>query len=185
MGRFVSSSSYPVPLPDSHRGEELSIAYVSAVAAHAGIKVDQVARKDYGTDMTFKRLRKRMSDNHYSDVEGINIPCQVKSACSPEWKINKDGRVSYRLKAKNYNDLVTSTHGFLILMCLPSSIDQALEQDEGCLRLYKCCYYWIPGPEDEETKNETTKTISIPPGQLFTAEVLVSIVDQAQPRINL
>jgi hypothetical protein len=184
MRRPVSDSSYPVPTPDSDRSEELSVAYVSAIAAHAGIKAENVSRKDYGTDMTFKRLRKRKSDNHYTDINGIDVHCQIKSARSPEWKISKGGIISYRLRAKNYNDLVTSTYGFLILMCLPSSIDQWLQQDEECLRLYKCCYYWMPGPDDEETKNDTTKTIYIPNQQLFSAKVLVSIVDQVQPRID-
>jgi hypothetical protein len=147
--------------------------------------MENVTRKDYGTDATFKRLRKRKSDGHVSDVGGISIPCQIKSASAPEWKISKIGNVSYRLRAKNYNDLVTSTYGFLILMCLPSSIDEWLKQDAECLRLYKCCYYWIPGPEDEETENDSTKTISIPCEQLFTTEVLASIVDGAQPRADL
>src|SRR5213078_1993984 len=37
----------------------------------------------------------------------------------------------------------------------------------------------------EETQNDATKTIYISSQQLFTAEVLVGIVDQAQPRIDL
>jgi uncharacterized protein DUF4365 len=180
----VSNSSYPIPTPDSDRGEELSVAYVSAIAAHAGIRMENVTRKDYGTDATFKRLRKRKIDNHYYDMGGIYIPCQIKSACHPEWRISKDKDiVTYDLRAKNYNDLVGSTHGFLILMCLPSSIDLWLQQDEECLRLYKCCYYWTPGPDDEETSNKYTKTIHIPLNQLFTVDVLTAIVDQAQPRV--
>lgn len=181
MRRPISDSSYPVPVPESARSEELSIAYVSAIAAHAGIKVEFVTRKDYGTDVTFKRLRKRKIDGHYSDVGGISIPCQVKSACHPEWQVNYDkGIVTYDLRAKNYNDLVGSTYGFLVLMCLPSSIDQWLKQDDECLRLYRCSYYWIPGPDDEETPNKRTKTIHIPLNQLFTVDALTDIVDQAQ-----
>lgn len=187
MRRPVSDSSYPVLTPEADRSEELSISYVSAVAAHAGIKAEGVARKDHGTDMTFKRLRKRKSDNHFSDLNGLFVPCQVKSARHPEWKIIKvkgENVISYDLRSKNYNDLVTSTSGFLILMCLPSSSDEWLKQDEECLRLYKCCYYWVPGPDDAETFNRNTKVIHIPLDHIFTAEFLVSIVDEAQPRIE-
>lgn len=188
MRRSVSDSSYPVPTPETDRSEELSVAYVSAIAARAGIKADGVARKDYGTDMTFKRVRKRMSDNHLTDVNGVGVPCQIKSARHPEWKIIRDkgeNVISYDLRSKNYNDLVTSTSGFLILMCLPSSIDEWLKQDEECLRLYKCCYYWLPGSDDAEISHRnTTKAIHIPLNQLFTAEFLEGIVDEAQPRIE-
>jgi hypothetical protein len=185
MRRPVSDSSYPVPTSETDRAEELSIAYVSAVAAHAGIKVEGVARKDHGTDMTFKRLRKRRIDGHFSDVRGVHVPCQVKSARSPEWRESKNKNVlAYDLRAKNYNDLVDSTHGFLILMCLPASVEQWVEQNQECLRLYKCCYYWVPGPDDEVTENKHTKTIHIPREQLFTAEILANIVDEAQVRIE-
>lgn len=189
MRRPISDSSYPVLTPDSDRSEELSVAYVSAIAAHAGIKVESVTHKDYGTDMKFQRLRKRKSDNRYSDVNSINIPCQIKSARAPEWKIIRvkgEEVISYDLRGKNYNDLVTSTLGFLVLMCLPSSIDQWLKQDEECLRLYKCCYYWFPGPDDTEIpRQQSTKAIHIAPGQLFTAKVLTDIVDAAQPGVAL
>lgn len=187
MRRPVSDSSYPVPTPETDRSEELSVAYVSAIAAHAGIKFESVARKDYGTDITFKRLRQRTSDNHYTDVSGVPIPCQIKSARYPEWKIIRDNGenvISYDLRVKNYNDLVTSTLGFLVLMCLPSSTDEWVKQDRECLRLYKCCYYWFPGPDDAETFNKNTKAVHIPLDQLFTPEILVNIVDAAQPRVG-
>jgi len=185
MRRPVSDSSYPVPTSEADRSEELSIAYVSVIAAHAGIKVESVARKDHGTDMTFKRLRKRTIDDHLSDMNGIIVPCQVKSARLPEWREGRnEDIIAYDLRAKNYNDLVTSTYGFLVLMCLPASVGQWVQQDQECLRLYKCCYYWMPGSDDEETDNKHTKTIHIPREQLFTAEILASIVDEAQPRIE-
>lgn len=123
MRRPISDSSHPVLTPDSDRSEELSVAYVSAIAAHAGIKVESVTRKDYGVDMKFQQLRKRTSDNHYSDMNSINIPCQIKFARHPEWKIIRvkgEEVISYNLRGKNYNDLVTSTSGFLVLMCLPN-----------------------------------------------------------------
>lgn len=184
MRRSGSNSSYPVPTSETDRSEELSIAYVSAIAAHAGIKCEIIGRKDHGTDMTFKRLRKRRIDNHYNDMDGIIIPCQVKSARSPQWEENeKKDIISYDLRAKNYNDLVNSTYGFLVLMCLPAAVDQWLQQDHTCLRLYKCCYYWMPELADEEIDNTSTKTIHIPRTQLFTAESLAGIVDDAQVQL--
>jgi len=180
--RPISKSLQPVPMPEADQGEELSIAYVSAIAAHAGINIT-VSRKDYGIDMSFKRLWKRKSDNHYTDMAGLSLPSQLKSARFPEWKIRAD-IIAYDLRAKNYNDIVTSTNGFLILMCLPAAIDQWLEQNEERLHLHKCCYYWTPELDDDETPNKSTKTIYIPRTQLFTTDALISLVDQVQPRIE-
>lgn len=176
--RHISASLQPVPMPDSDRAEELSVAYACAIAAHAGINTT-ISRKDFGIDISFRRVWKRRSDNHYTDMPGLSIPSQLKSARAPEWKF-RAGKIVYDLRAKNYNDLVTSTNGFLILMCLPSSIDEWLLQGEECLHLYKCCYYWIPGLEDIETPNKHTKTIYIPREQLFTVGALTTLVDQVQ-----
>lgn len=179
----VSDSLFLVPTPDTDRSEELSVAYVTTIAAQAGIRAEFGSRKDYGTDVTFKRLRRRKSDNHYTEVAGVNVPCQIKSVRFPEWKIIKykgQDVVSYNLKAKNYNDLVTSSEGFLILMCLPANINDWVKQDVECLRLYKCSYYWEPGPNDIETSNKKTQVIHIPLDQLFTADVLIQIVDREQ-----
>lgn len=110
--------------------------------------------------------------------------CQIKSARYPEWKIIKHhGKdvISYNLKAKNYNDLITSTYGFLVVVCLPSDSDEWVKQDGECLRLYKCSYYWFPEPDEAETRNRKTQVIHIPLDQVFTADALVSIVDGAQP----
>lgn len=181
----VSNYSYPVSTPKSNRAEELSIAYVSAIAARAGIKIEKVVQTDFGTDMQFKRLRKRTIDGKYTDFGTMTIPCQVKSARAPEWKENVEKNIiTYNLRAKNYNDLVDSTSGFLVLLCLPASVNRWITQDYESLRLYKCCYYWIPGSDDELTENDSTKVIHIPRTQLFTAKVLVDQVDNAQVRIR-
>lgn len=175
----VPNSSVPVPTLETNRMQELSFAYVSIIAAHAGIKIEIVGRNDDGTDVRFLRLRKRAIDDHISDMDSIPVPCQIKSALRSQWNPNEeDDTISYKLRAKNYNDIVGSTLGFLVLMCLPESLDAAVAQDPECLHLYKCCYYWFPGPDDtKETDNSSTKTIHISRQQLFTAKELANIVD--------
>jgi len=124
-------------LPDPDRGEALSIAYVSAIAAIAGINFDRL-QKDLGIDGMFTKVSR--IKNHITNMPGTPIFCQIKSALSSTCK-TEGNNISYNLNAKNYNDLVHSDLGVLILMCLPPSTDDALKQDEECLCLHKCCYY--------------------------------------------
>jgi hypothetical protein len=64
-------------------------------------------------------------------------------------------------------------------MCLPPMPDEWLHQDEECLQLCKCCYYWRP-LDDIETSNLNTKRIFIPKSQVFTVEALTRLVDEVQ-----
>jgi hypothetical protein len=161
------------------------MAYATAVAAYAGIKIDNVTHTDFGTDLIFQRLRKRWIDDHYSDVGAIKVPCQVKSARFPVWHESaKKDSIIYPLRAKNYNDLVESTCAILVLLCLPESLEKWVQQDFECLRLYKCCYWWRPKPDDELIESDTTKNIHIPCDQLFSAEYLASYIDNQQLRLE-
>jgi hypothetical protein len=110
----------------------------------AGVNIYE-SRTDLGIDMAFSKVGRRKAgrrkEDRYTDTSSLMLTSQLKS--STLWEVKED-TIAYDLKVKNYNDLVESDVCVLILMCLPPTPDEWLHQDEECLQLCKCCYYWRP-----------------------------------------
>ncbi len=93
--------------------------------------------------------------------------------------------VKCKLEAKAYDDAVYARGKLpLLMMCLPPTFDEWLCQDEKCLQLRHCCYYWKPSTDDTMTLNDSTKTILIPKTQQFTPEVLTELFTARQRGIQ-
>jgi hypothetical protein len=177
--RTIPGAVTPSQMPVTAKSQALSMAYVYAIAAKAGAGI-YLPKDDFGVDMAFSKITRRLNGRR-TDTKSVIIPFQVKS--SKDWKLRADV-VIYDLESKNYNDLIDSTLCVLILMCLPPTFDEWLYQDEECLRLHKCCYYWQPS-DRIETPNDHTARIIIPRSQIFTADALTALLDQAQSRLQL
>lgn len=169
-------------MPEKHRSEDFSMAYIQAVAAKAGANIWVTLRHDYGIDLMFTTIHSyqtlsKKRGKRYTEPKSIPLPCQVKS--SKQWEFHED-RIVYDLEAQAYDDLVCNDFCFLILMCLPPTMQEWLYQDEQHLRLHHCCYYWEPSEEQVLTPNDYTKRISIPRTQQFTAEALIELLNARQ-----
>lgn len=165
-------------MPETSRSQAFSIAYIRAIAAKAGVNIYK-SEEDFGVDMSFCKIIHRK--DRYTDTSSMPVPFQIKS--SKVWELRGD-TIVYDLEVKNYNDLVNSCFCVLILMCLPPTSDEWLRQDEECLRLHKCCYYWRPS-DRVETLNSEKKRIYIPRSQIFTVDALTMLMDEAQARLQL
>jgi len=176
----VTSAATPESqMPYNDKSEALSIAYIRAIAAKAGVNILK-SESDKGVDLRFSKVTER--NGHYRDISHICLPCQIKS--TKNW-IEKGDNILYDLEVINYNDLINSSYLLLVLMCLPQTIDQWLLQDEDCLRIHKCCYYWRPLRGQVETLNENTKRIIIPRTQIFTADLLTTTLNEIESRLRL
>ena len=173
----ISTTNASSPMPETFKMQKLSIAYVRAIAAKAGANVSN-PEDDFGIDISFGKMIER--NGRYTDTGCIPLHAQVKA--SKNWEKREDVIV-YDLEVKNYDDMVTSNHKcFLILMCLPQTIDEWLDQNEEHLQLRRCCYYWRPS-DLMETTNTTTKRIFIPRSQIFTVNSLIGLMDEVQVKI--
>jgi hypothetical protein len=167
-------------MPESFKAEALSMAYIRAIAAKAGVNIYR-PEYDFGVDMSFGKVVQR-DGRRCADTSSMPVPFQIKA--SKVWELRGD-TIIYDLEVKNYNDLVNSTILVLILMCLPSTSDEWLRQDEECLSLHKCCYYWRPSSGQAETLNSEKKRIYIPRSQIFTVDALTMLMDEVQARVQL
>ena len=170
-------------MPETLKMQNLSRAYVYAIAAKAGVNIYK-SRTDLGIDMTFSKVGRRKGgqrkEGRYTDTSSLMLTSQLKS--STLWEA-QDDTIVYDLKVDNYNDLVESDVCVLILMCFPLTPNEWLYQNEEYLQLRKCCYYWHP-LDDIETTNVSTKRIFISKSQVFTVESLTKLVDEVQLKVQ-
>ena len=163
-------------ITENHQKEALSIAYVEAVSARAGVNVGFGARHDYGIDGSFRPVslvaNQRLETGHH-----LNF--QLKA--TTRWRIDRNDIV-YPLEARAYNHLVgiAAERGacptLLLLLCLPDGSEEWLSHSSEQLVLRRCCYYLrLQGPV---SSNRESVTIKIPMVQYLSPERLLLLIGQ-------
>lgn len=170
-------------MPETQRSENLSIAYVRAVAAQAGF-IATKQESDFGIDLIFSRiitvesLSEKRGTECVEDLDTIPLRAQLKS--TEIWEM-KNGYVHCPLKARAYDMAVRGRGKMIVLMmCYPPEFDRRLCQNGKRLHLRHCCYYWKPGVDATMTPNDSTKTISIHATQIFTPTALQELFGAIQ-----
>jgi hypothetical protein len=165
-------------ITQQHTQEQLSRAYVIAVAGVAGINLANVREHDYGVDGTFRSVSVRGSKRHES---GYAVDFQLKSTIG--WEENPTS-IIYDCEADTYNNLAIqdgsegATPCILLVLCLPNALTDWLHIQSECLTLRRSCYWYrITGPE---TPNTSSRRIHIPKTQLFTSTCLVEIMERVR-----
>ena len=162
-------------LTEQHREEQLSRAYVQAVAAHAGIIFDP-ATIDYGVDGTLRRV---IESNGRRLPDGFTLDIQLKATIN--WSIKGD-YVIYDLKAKTFNDLVDryneprATPLVLVVLCLPENENDWLYVSHEQLILRRCCYWCRVG--SERTANTETHRIEIPLRNILDCTTVLTLLNK-------
>lgn len=162
--------------------EDLSIAYVRAVAGRAGIYLAHYVR-DWGVDGSFDTIQIVGGKPFPS---GFPLDYQLKATeC---WDCNDD-RIIYDLDVEIHNALAMRTRQHLeeganscvlILYCLPDDPSQWLTLNADGLILRKCCYwYMIDGPVSD---NARTVRVKIPTSQVLTPNALLGLLEDAKDR---
>jgi len=132
--------------PETWQQEQISLAYVSAVATHAGCTIAAWNVDKDGVDITLKR-------NH------ITVDLQMK--CTYSATLLSDGQTySFSLDVPTYNklrDSHRSSAGFLGLIVVERDLDDWLVHSHEDL-LMRCSGYWariqdLPDPGDVDSKS--------------------------------
>ena len=144
--------------------ELLSLAYVKAVAAHAGY---QVTRPELDND----------------SVDGIllasfgNRPKIDFQAKATTRNILRGSHIHFPLPVKNYNDLRadTLTPRILIVLIMPNAQLEWVNQthDELCMRY---CAYWLSLEGRPEMTNTSTITVQVPTANMFNDKQLTDLM---------
>ena len=155
--------------------EQFSIAYVRALAAVAGVKVDRHEVDDDSVDVLLSRAGKRSP----------HLSLQLK--CSSDIEL-KPTDFSFRLKLKNYEDLrrPTMVPRILAVLHVPEQVANWMAEDPDHV-LLRHRAYWLSLLGMAEVKatakddwQEKRITVRLPQVNLLTSKELVRMMDNIE-----
>ncbi|XWJ92925.1 DUF4365 domain-containing protein [Phytobacter ursingii] len=156
--------------------EQFNIAYVHALASHAGFKISRCDVDDDSVDITIEG-----TGFVNCQIRNPKIDLQLKSTSNFNVK---DGNISYALKKKNYMDLIGEnvlSPRYLVLLQLPENISEWLLDKENGVSLHNFCY-WCSLRNSPPTSNEYSVTINMPVTQVLTSSFLKEMMTAASNR---
>lgn len=155
--------------------EDISISYISALCAYAGIAYEIVRHDDDSTDGT---LRKRIILDHERKFDA-ELRIQLKCTSSSSQYTDHGDTLTYKLKVKNYNDLrlPSTTPIILGLLVLPEDESTWLSWNTEEL-LLKGCMYWAEFSGAPKTDCSDTITIRIDKKNVINTESLNQILEK-------
>lgn len=173
-------------LTREHIQEDLSVAYISAVAAKAGFDCQvQPHRHDYGVDLKIARVE--IGEDGGRSHCGRELFIQAKATHTVD--ISKNGYISYSIKKNNYNKLVedpgVGSPIILVLYCMPKDDNEWLSVCDHEQAILKHCGYWISLRGCEKTRNKQKISIKIPKERIFNETALKWIMNTIQSEAQL
>lgn len=148
--------------------EQLSMAYIRAVAADAGCQVAVPVPDVDGIDGVIMATHGRRP----------RIDFQAKATYQD---VLRDDGVHFRLPVHNYNQLraVTRTPRILIVLLMPEDGSEWLHQsaEELCLRH---CAYWLSLEGSGTTSNEANVTVHLPATNVFDSQQLNQLMQRSE-----
>jgi len=146
------------------------VAYVRAVAAAAGFRVQDGTQPDDDTvDLTL--AARGPGGSVRSPKLDLQLKCQLgRPTHEPTWP--------YDLKVKNYEDLRHTdlqVPRILVVLAVPHDDSTWIEQDEERL-LMRHCAWWVSLRGELPTTNSSTVRVQVPRAQPFDVPGLIAIM---------
>jgi hypothetical protein len=172
-------------MTEQHIKEQLSRAFVKAIAADAGFILREY-ELDYGLDGKFSEVEYNIYDEGHKRFceTGFGIDFQLKATTDIE---HKNEHIIYDLEAKNYNDLVKTNVGtprILILYLMPKERNEWLKVNSSSTTMQKCAW-WCSLKGGLPTSNSQSKRIKIPDGNLLTPAELCKLISRVKEGVDL
>ena len=153
-------------LTDNDRKEQLSIAFVNAVAAKSGYTVGSM-------NLDRESIDRLISAG--GDMAPM-LSVQLKATASPTWR---GDTLAFSLPRKNYDDLrkVRFIPAILVVLELPENEEEWMHWTEGELIMRRCAR-WLSLKDFPAVETES-KTVYLPRSQSFNPESLTELMKLA------
>jgi Domain of unknown function (DUF4365) len=164
-------------MTENEQKQQLSVAYVHAVAARAGYACQVIHVDDDSIDV---QLAARGRVHHRAVLRSPKIDIQLKATAQP---VLKKDHLALPLPLKNYNDLREQAlvPRLLVVLLLPEDDRLWLEQTEDQM-VSRSCAYWSTLFGQPATKNQTSVTVHVPRDQTFTVAALRAVMEKVSRR---
>jgi hypothetical protein len=155
---------------ETWRKEQLSVAYLHAVATAAGFTISQFKVDKDGVDATLRS-------------KGIMVDIQLKCTSTP--KVIKAG-FSFPLDTKTYDKLRSrerSAAGYLVLVVVPADAQDWIEHQPKHV-LLACHAYWAQIQDRNDVAKGKTKSIHLPTTQALDGDALKSMFNYSLQMVS-
>lgn len=156
--------------------EDLSICYLKAVSATKGVELEEYRHDEDSTDVVIKKFITLEGDIKFNS----QISVQLKATSSPsQYSIGKN-EITYKLKAKNYNDLCAKSAmpSILGLFILPEDENEWTNWDEKEL-LLRGQMFWISLQGNVESTNTGSVSVKIPKTNRISTDMIERLLIKA------
>ena len=160
---------------NTRRMEDVSFAYLSAIAAQASVDYERLFHDDDSADCLLKK-----NFVLYGEPSKSCLFNQMKSTASKSQYTMGENEITYRLSKKNYDDLrVYPGNIILCLLILPKeSIKPWVELTDDDLLLHGRMY-WCSLRNKPDIKQQDKITVKFPKSQILYPDVLNTLMLQA------
>ena len=167
-------------MSESEQKQQLSVAYVHAVAARAGFACQVINIDDDSIDV---QIAAKGIVHRKSILRSPRIDVQLKATAQP---VLKDDHLAFALPIKNYNELREDVlvPRILVVFLLPENDGLWLEQTENEM-ISRSCAYWSSVLGQPTTTNRASVTVHLPRLQQFTVASLRSLMEKISRRESL
>ena len=164
-------------MTENEQKQQLSVAYVHAVAARAGYACQVIHPDDDSIDV---QLAARGTVHQQAVLRSPKIDIQLKATSQP---LLKENHLPFPLSVKNYNDLrePVLVPRILVVFLLPEDDNLWLVQSEDSM-ITKHCAYWMALLGHPEKKNRASVTVQLPRQQQFTVSGLRTVMERVSRR---
>ena len=154
------------------RQEEISKAYLHAVAAKFGFAVGQWSQ-DHGCIDTTVGAASAVGAGHLSKPK---IDVQLKA--TTQVSVVHDDFISWPLEIDHYDSLRAgaSIPHLLVVLVLPDNVDDAIEHTVEHLLIRRCAYWVNMTGMPPVAPPASSKTVRLPKSQMFSPESLRDIM---------
>lgn len=158
-------------MSENEQKQQLSVAYVHAVAARAGYSCQVTPIDDDSIDV---QIACRGWVNQQSVSRSPKIEVQLKATAHD---IAGEDHIAFPLPVKNYNDLREKSlvPRILVVLCLPQNDALWLVQTEEQM-ISRSCAYWVSLLNQPPRTNSSTVTVHLPRTQQLTVNNLTTLM---------
>jgi hypothetical protein len=156
------------------RQEEISKAYLHAVAAKCGFAVGTWSQ-DHGCLDTTVGAEATVGSGH---LVRPKVDLQLKA--TRQQGVEHDDYISWKLEIDHYDSLrapATLPH-LLVVLLLPDDIELSVEHTSEQLVLRRCAYWVNMTGMEAADAGQKTKTVHLPKTQLFSPSALTAILEK-------
>jgi hypothetical protein len=167
-------------MTENEQKQQLSVAYVHAVAASAGYACQATIVDDDSVDVT---IAAKGRVHAQSVLRSPRLEVQLKATSQ---KFLKEDHIAFPLPVKNYDELRCETMipRVLVVFLLPDKPREWLELNEDRM-ISRRCAYWLSLLGSPDTKNKANIKVRLPRTNCLTVKNLRSMMETASRKERL